>query len=271
MIISHHHQIIFLHIPKCGGTSIRNVLRPLHDDDPIWDVVGWRPHPVLGRIAYGHLPLYALREHFPQLFQCLLNYHCFAIVRDPKIRFVSSLSEYTRVIKKKNTADLEPRHFVAAAGHVCNYLSQKEKISDHSYVHFERQVNYIKLDGQKVVGNLYEINDIQSMIRDISSFSGEKLQKEVGATVNRSEIINSGFVKYVADKLRPNLGALKEIMPPSIIRLIRSSIYTPIKSNDIWKSLPEDIKSFVLEYYDEDQGVYDDVNRNHEVSGDHAS
>ncbi len=263
MIISHKHHIVFLHIPKCGGTSIRNVLKPLHDDDPIWDVVGWRPHPILGRIGYGHLPLYALREHFPLIFQCISKYSCFAIVRDPKRRFVSSLSEYTRVVRKIDTAALELGHFIAAAEEVCGYLGENTKISDHSYIHFEKQVNYIRLDGEIIVDNLYHIRDIQLMIRDISLLSGEKLRQEEVTVLNQSRMIKSGSAKYVIDRLRPNLGRLlKGVMPLSMHRFITDSLYTPVKGNDIWDALPRSVKNFVLEYYVEDQSIHDDMNRN---------
>lgn len=134
MIINHQHRLVFIHIPKCGGTSVRNTLRHLHEGDAIWDVVGRQPHPALGVIAYNHLPLKSIKDHFPKLYEDISNYESFAIVRDPKIRFISSVSEYLNVSARIEASQLTPQHFDRAATSACEYLLKNEHIDDHSFI-----------------------------------------------------------------------------------------------------------------------------------------
>jgi hypothetical protein len=56
MIVSDRHRFVFIHIPKCAGTSVRNVLEG-------FDETGGRfntriaDDPKFGRLDYTHLPL----------------------------------------------------------------------------------------------------------------------------------------------------------------------------------------------------------------------
>jgi Sulfotransferase family len=56
MIVSHAKRFVFLHIPKCAGTSFRNALKRYHDDEENF----WyrRHHPYFGcEIDYAHMRL----------------------------------------------------------------------------------------------------------------------------------------------------------------------------------------------------------------------
>ena len=91
MIVSHHHQFIFVAIPKTGTHSVREALRPhLHPRD--WEqcllfVERYFPVRTLAAIPHGHL---SCRQAQPILHPLMWRrYFKFCFVRNPYDRFVS--------------------------------------------------------------------------------------------------------------------------------------------------------------------------------------
>src|SRR5215469_2320355 len=88
MIIDDEHRVAFVHIPKCGGTSVRRQLAAL--DSCRGFFYDRRDHDALGRLDYCHIPLAFLAAHFRDAFDKVAAYSAFALVRDPHSRFVSA-------------------------------------------------------------------------------------------------------------------------------------------------------------------------------------
>lgn len=91
MIISPRHGFVFVHVPKCAGTSVRTQIATCDSAHVALAQTGM--HPVLGHIDYGHIPLSQLREHFPTHYDYLERLDAFAVIRDPLSRFGSSLRQ----------------------------------------------------------------------------------------------------------------------------------------------------------------------------------
>ena len=52
MILSDRYRFVFIHVPKCAGTSVRAAVAPYHDADSRF-LKGVELHPDLGEIDFG--------------------------------------------------------------------------------------------------------------------------------------------------------------------------------------------------------------------------
>ena len=105
-MISHHRKFIFLHIPKCGGTSIESVFgswRNNHSKDYFY----------LGKNRQ-HFLLNEILDEYPKCS----NYFKFAFIRNPFSRIVS---EYNYILL--NSKDLKNLSFKDFILNLENYLN----------------------------------------------------------------------------------------------------------------------------------------------------
>ena len=91
-MISHKHKFIFVHIPKCGGTSILNELNQFCDEKK--QKVG---HPRL-RIINKNFYLY--KPHGEEIYLDQTKYKIFTLVRNPFDRVVSSFFYFKSGVSK---------------------------------------------------------------------------------------------------------------------------------------------------------------------------
>jgi hypothetical protein len=86
-MISHSHKFIFIHIPKCGGTTIESSLKRYASD-----VTGY------------HASVRAKRLRNKELFDALdtyENYHTFSFIRNPFERILSTYAHFHSIGKVK--------------------------------------------------------------------------------------------------------------------------------------------------------------------------
>ena len=94
-MISHKHKFIFIHIPKCGGTSIEHSLLKNENVTKITDDVKQKY-----RIYYTHGGVDVQHRKIDQFKDVReKDYFTFTFVRNPWERF---LSEYFYIIKSEN-------------------------------------------------------------------------------------------------------------------------------------------------------------------------
>jgi hypothetical protein len=176
MIIDDRHRAAFVHIPKCGGTSISLQLSEL-------DSYGGRfrnkgRHPELGSVHFAHIPLTFLRAAFPDVFAKVAAYQSFALTRDPHDRFASAvfqrLEEFRGVRKTAVTSQMA----LAEAREVIAWLTGRGPFCDLDYIHFSRQIDYVRLDGHGVVGNVFAIETMDEMTRGLGEVCQVSLDPE---------------------------------------------------------------------------------------------
>jgi hypothetical protein len=93
MIVSHADRFVFIHNPKCAGTSFRNALQRYYDkSEALW----FRsPNTYFGcEIDLGHLRLWELFALYPAIFESIPRYNSLVLVRNPYERFISALAQY---------------------------------------------------------------------------------------------------------------------------------------------------------------------------------
>lgn len=90
MIVSDEEEFIFIHNPKCAGTTVRDSLK-VYDSHDHWF---WGQTTINDRgIDKAHMSLNILKSHFPEVFKLFESYFVFGVVRNPYKRIVSSYNE----------------------------------------------------------------------------------------------------------------------------------------------------------------------------------
>jgi hypothetical protein len=98
MIISDSKEFIFIHNPKCAGTTMRNALRHHETTGDLFF-----NHATIRRkmVDKAHMPLYVVRDNFPDHFKLFSSYIVFMFVRNPYARTVSAFNELHPDLWKK--------------------------------------------------------------------------------------------------------------------------------------------------------------------------
>ena len=199
-MISHHHETLFVHIPKCGGMSIE--LMFLTDLGLDWDtraplLLRQNPTRSLGPQSLAHLlPAEYLRYRYlsEKLFAA---YYRFAFVRDPYARAVS-LYNY---LFRRPEVPVDTRLTLAAF--VQDWLPGEFRVGRESYVSphdypgqfwFVRpQVDFIHDDaGRSLVDDVFRLEERDAALPRIRARSGVRAPQQ---HANRA----SGDIATVAD------------------------------------------------------------------------
>lgn len=126
-MISHAHRCIFIHVPKCGGTSIEAHLRE-HAD-----ATGAEPEPGIGRPMRRERLAEALNRH--------PNYFVFAFVRHPYDRIVST---WLHGLRGEGPYHERPVHALALAEYVrLAAEGRMTELSAFDRYHLRPQVEFI--------------------------------------------------------------------------------------------------------------------------------
>ncbi|KPP97788.1 sulfotransferase family 2 domain-containing protein [Marinobacter sp. HL-58] len=271
MIISEKHRFVFVHIPKCAGTSIRNPLTPFNE----WQLAGppWqKKNSVLGTLDYGHIPLFTLRHHFPAEFEAVRDYWSFAVMRDPFDRFASSVSQRLRMYSDQPIQKRSLDEVRLVIDESIDYLSRQPReghLLPPEYIHFQKQVDYIQLDGVRVLDTIYTVNEINDLLLDVGRRVGQNLGEpgtEGGVTqANRTVVFRNDLLRRVIETARPLTDRLGKVLPESVKQQVRERVYVPRdqRMKDLFEA--DDVQAFVLDYYADDIALCRHVNQ-HERS-----
>ena len=152
MIVSHANRFIFIHNPKCAGSSLRERLQQYHEEtEAFW---GRRFVPYLGcERDFAHLRLWEMHMLFPDIFFRIPYYRSLVLVRNPYERFLSSLAEYISTYKPDFDVDRTPpaAHCRMAAEIIEHELRMETVIGDVKFVHFSPQTWYILVGQRRLV------------------------------------------------------------------------------------------------------------------------
>lgn len=87
MLVSDTKRFVFIHNPKCAGTSVRDMLMAFETTgNKFWGVLQMPDR----QIDRAHVPLDNMRALYPEIYKLLPQYFSFAFVRDPYERVVSA-------------------------------------------------------------------------------------------------------------------------------------------------------------------------------------
>jgi hypothetical protein len=256
MIYSDTHRFFFVHIPKNAGTTVRRQL--LSIDGTCSDFKGREAHAQLGRIFKTHLTLKQMRDHFPALYRKAIDYDAFAILREPHERFVSALRQYLLEFEQTNLQNMAPIDQRSAVLRVLDRLAGRPEDRTSNLVHFTPQTAYVYADdGKQVVENLYLMDDVSALLRELSNRTGTSLRSNKRA--NESVTFRAGWMARPIYRLNR---ILKKNLPTALhdrIKVAGKAVVAErsvgARSQEAFLDLPE-VRSFVTDHYAPDLTLY---------------
>lgn len=257
MILSDSHRFVFIHVPKCAGTSVRNAVLSFHDADSRFLKLVER-HPELGEIDYRHLPLSLLRDLDPEAFGKLKEYESYALLRDPYQRFQSAMSQRAKMYLGKEFAQLSDDEIRAETEKVVAYLRSDPAVISPEYVHFSRQSDFVGINGERLVRNLYPVEHLDLFVQALTRQIG-LASLEIGHA-NKTTVFRHPQLKRVmyggsalARRVLPS--PVHEALRVSARRVLMKSGGTqphPVLSEPVFQD-------FIRDYYAEDIALHRDV------------
>lgn len=208
MIISDHKKVIFIHNPKCAGTTVRKSLEQIDSrNNYYWMFDTFQKV----KIDKAHMPLYFFKLYSPLDYKLLDEYFSFGFVRDPYSRYISafneihkplynkfisnevSINEYKNKINNfaknltyKNTQgwNIENRHFIQQK--MMFYIGNKRKID-----------LIIKLE--EIDNGTKKINIFKPEINIITNdwINKEKIKNKKKLPLQQDEILSVETKKYL--------------------------------------------------------------------------
>jgi hypothetical protein len=252
MIIDDVRGLAFVHIPKCGGMTVRRQLASIDSTSGAFFPI--IEHPVLGRIHASHIPLVFLRDNFRADFDKIARYQSFALVRDPYTRFASAIFQRLMEFGGVPRIEITREQARAESRRLIRWLSGRQTYCNIEYIHFSRQSDFIELDGQTIVPNLYPLEHIGAMASAMHSGFGVTFNPEQRANTNFASRFPLLSVLHAAKPIYSRLTtwAFRE----RVLLLLKGmnlsqteALYTEITSEP-------DIADFIERYYARDFTIY---------------
>lgn len=267
MIISNTHRFVFIHIPKCAGTTVRNPIASFND----WKLVGppWqKEHSVIGRLDYGHIPLFTLREYFEEEFEAVTDYWSFAVVRDPFSRFASSVSQHSnrysdKPIQKRSLGEV--RAMIEGSIDFLSRQPREQHLLPPEYIHFQKQLDYVELNGMRIVDKLYTVDNVNVLLEDVGRIVGQKLVEhslqDGGIRRNSSVVYRNDILRRVIETARPFTNRLVNGLSDRAKQKIRDRVYVPRdkRMTDLFSA--DNVQQFIRDYYADDILLFHQVNQ----------
>jgi len=175
MIVSDTRKFVFIHNPKCAGTTVRRALMPFDTTGDFF----WLFHAVDGReIDKAHLPMALLKRLFPEYFARLETHFVFMFTRDPYARAISAFNE----VRWRFLPDSDPAQDLMAdrEGYVAMLNDFICAIEDEwlegrtpGYSHFIRQRDMACLGHELMADCVMKIEDLPQAYARLDVFDPE--------------------------------------------------------------------------------------------------
>lgn len=257
MILSDRHRFVFIHVPKCAGTSVRNAVLPYHDADERF-LKAVERHPDLGEIDFRHLPLRLLHDLDPDAFEKLTIYDSYALLRDPFQRFRSGMSQRAKMYLGKEFAQLAPDEIRDETEKVMAYLNSGPEVIAPGFIHFARQSDFVQVDGVQCVHNLYPVERLDLFATALGRHLGvERL--EFGH-INQTTTFRHPQLKHA---LRQGSALVRKVMPQTAHQVLRDTARRLLmKPSDpaVSREFYDDgVRGFIESYYAADIALHKEV------------
>ncbi|CDO35055.1 hypothetical protein [Novosphingobium sp. KN65.2] len=183
-------NLVFVHVPKNAGKSVRHALSRhaalswsfLARDLGVSEARAERAMdeevdvPGLGRVKPAHLPLPIMAMHFPQTWVTIRSARSFILTRPPRDRFFSALLQRLGEFADMRSIRADDPRVRQEAERVCAWLEGRGVFADVEYIHFSRQVDYADRAGKRIVSALFPLDRIGSAAQWLSNETGLHLE-----------------------------------------------------------------------------------------------
>lgn len=283
MIINSDREFAFVHIPKCAGTSVREVLLKFDQREAeytanfanqtgleeVFDLPGFGP------IKYNHLNLPAMAKILPAELDRLLAYRTITVIRDPYPRFISALSERSKLVSGANITVHSNAEILADTRRVMAALPDVAR-SGGAYplelTTFQRQVDYIFLDGTCVLSRVYRIDQLTEFFSDAIERLGLDDDPADLAGVRANETLAHGppatrLIEAVFDRsIRAIRGVLpegfrKRYLPRQVRNRVSRKLHPSGQAKLAWLLEESEVRAFIEDHYAEDLALWNASHR----------
>ncbi|MEM9044376.1 MAG: sulfotransferase family 2 domain-containing protein [Pseudomonadota bacterium] len=259
MIIASKYNFAFVHIPKNGGSSIRDQLAGYDELNHRFFGVG--THPVLGRYYPSHVPMQQLASIFPDDYALLKEQESFAIYRDPRDRFFSSFAQRCREHLKAFPQELTDRQINDDFDTIIDHLETNSDFPGFEFAHFARQSDFIFNGDERVVDHIYDLNDLPDLIAQISRKLGRSLIS--GQHSNKTITFRNQRHKAIMMRVKDVAKAQLPLRAYNVAKDFGISIFAhrgASNVSDLAAKRP-DVEAFIKRYYQGDAGLVHLLNR----------
>lgn len=268
MIIDDKHKIAFVHIPKCAGTTLRQHLKE-YDRSQGAFTARVDMHDKLGMLDYVHIPLFVLKEHFPEEFQLVQQYWSFAVIRDPYSRFASSVSQRLKMYGSKPIEALSVKEIRQEVDSCIEFLkksAREQVLLPHDYIHFQRQTDYIYLGKEKIVDAVYttkNVGDLVALLTEKMWHTPENLIKVKNneKRKNSTVVYRNDFLRFLMRVMSPFNRTLNSVFSKSLKEKIKRRVYVGRDERMAGVFSGSFVKSFIGDYYHQDIELYERVEK----------
>jgi hypothetical protein len=255
VIICPNQGFVFVHIPKCAGSTVRRqIVKCDPDHISMGDV---HTHPVLGKLDYGHVPLPLLRQYFPEAYGALESMDSFAVVRDPLTRFGSALRQILWQYEGRPMTLIPAAELREITVKALDRIAREIDAPSAPYIFFARQTDFL-FDGEtRVTQHLVPMQLVPEFLGYLSRRTGIAL--ETGMRANQNvELRVKGRLGQVAYRLNHRLS--KVLPGDTHARIKTAALKVLAKKSDAAQAsgvldIPE-LRDFVTEHYARDAALY---------------
>jgi len=273
MLIGARAQIAFVQIPKNGSKSIRQAMLDTVglDNSAVAADLGWSVEqfetayaqgcqnylPAIGSNNLDHLTLSDYRLHLPHAFKALCDAHSFALVRKPRERFLSALLQRMGQFKRLKALPVDDPRVREEAELVCNWLDGRGNFHDKEFIHFARQIDYVDLDGERMIDAIFPIDRTDAAEAWIEEKTGIKMG--IAHEHARKEPKGLGHVLH-----KPASVIGRNLLPSGL----RKAIYPLYKNSPLFDDaakryktteLGSKVEDFIANFYADDFLLYQEA------------
>ena len=212
MIISETRRFVFIHNPKCGGTTVRAALMPFETVNNFFWLMCERDGV---QIDKAHMPMHVFRRLFPDYFSLLATSFVFMLVRDPYERAVSAFNETHKALLaatlEEEEQEAKRRKYIAALnGFITKMIPVNLGGWQFNYRHFVRQRDMAYLGPKKMVDCVVKLDDLTRSSRQLDVFdaalrpallAAPEKNARVGSMAAR-EVLSEASVKKINELYR---------------------------------------------------------------------
>lgn len=207
-----------------------------------------------------------LRDYFISDFEKVRDYWSFAVIRDPLARFPSSVSQRFIMYRKQPIRNHNTDQIREEVERIINFLSKQPR-DDHllppEFIHFQKQADYVRVDGDTIIDTLYPIDNLSELFDDIAKRVGSdlsNLQPRVDSPdSNRTYVHRFRVTRPILESIRPVTRLARRIFPGLATRGLEQLIYVPRdrRLDSVFSS--DYVKDFIRSYYRDDLELWNKV------------
>jgi hypothetical protein len=188
MILSDRREFVFIHNPKCGGTSVREELMQFDTTSDFF----WMYDDLNGAtIDKAHLPLFIFKKKYPEYFQLLDKYFTFIFVRNPYARIVSGfIQNNLELIEAPFTPEREQVYRQRLNDFIRDMSHRSLTGLQIEFRHFVRQIDLVYIGKKSFVDLVMKLEEwpkclvkLRSFLPDVADLLENAEKRNVNAVV----------------------------------------------------------------------------------------